>query len=278
MGDEKPDKFKAVWVSHSSISDFLRCPRLYYLRNVYKDPRTGNKFNIVAPPLSLGGAIHEVVESLSVLPSNKRFDISLLEKFDKAWEKVSGKTGGFKDEKTEKEYKERGYEMLKRLKESPQILLEKAVKIRADGGLPYYWLSETDNIILCGKIDWIHYLEDSDSVHIIDFKTGKNEENEDSLQLPIYFLLAKNLQKREIKKASYWYLDSGKVSEMPLPIEAEAFEKVFDVAKRIKLGRQIDHLKCPKGGCFACRPFEEVLKGKGEKVGVSEYRQDLYIL
>src|ERR1035437_4279352 len=33
------DKFNAVWVSHSSIGDFLKCPRLYYLHNVYKNDK-----------------------------------------------------------------------------------------------------------------------------------------------------------------------------------------------------------------------------------------------
>lgn len=273
-----PDKFKAVWVSHSSISDFIKCPRLYYLRNVYKDPRTGNKFTIVTPPLSLGGAVHEVVESLSVLPTDERFSVSLLQKFDVAWQKVSGKLGGFKDSATEKQYKERGQEMLRKLMENPGVLTDKAIKIKSESGLPYYWLNEEENIILCGKIDWIHYLTATDSVEIIDFKTGKNEENEDSLQLPIYYLLAKNLQKRPIEKVNYWYLDSGKIVQMQLPDEKDAYERVYEVAKRMKLGRLINHLKCPTDGCFACRPFEEILKGNGEKVGLSEYRQDLYIL
>lgn len=273
-----PDKFKAVWVSHSSISDFVKCPRLYYLRNVYKDPRTGNKFNIVTPPLSLGGAVHEVVESLSVLPTEERFSVSLLQKFDVAWEKVSGKLGGFKDSITEQQYKERGQAMLKKLMENPGVLTDKAIKIKSESGLPFYWLSEEENIILCGKIDWIHYLTATDSVEIIDFKTGKNEENEDSLQLPIYYLLARNLQKRPVDKVNYWYLDSGKIVQMKLPDEKDAYEKIFEIAKRMKLGRLINHLKCPTDGCFACRPFEEILKGNGEKVGLSEYKQDLYIL
>lgn len=277
MAQEKKDKFTAVWVSHSSISDFLKCPRLYYLRNVYKDPRTGNKFTIITPPLSLGQAVHEVVESLSVLPTSERFTKSLLDKFDTSWKKVSGKKGGFKSKEEEEKFKKRGEGMLLKLAENPGALKEKAIKIKSDG-LPYYWLSEEENIILCGKIDWIHYLENSDSVEIIDFKTGRNEESEDSLQLPIYYLLAKNLQKREVSGVKYWYLDSGKVVTQRLPNEKEAFDRVFEVAKRIKLGRQINHLKCPDGGCFACRPFERVLKGEGEKVGVSEYRQDLYVL
>ena len=90
------DKYKAVWVSHSSIADFIACPRAYYLRNVFKDPKTGHKITVTSPSLSLGSAVHEVVESLSVLPVDERLSISLLKKFDVAWQKVSGKVSGFK--------------------------------------------------------------------------------------------------------------------------------------------------------------------------------------
>ena len=88
-----PDKYSATWVSHSSISDFLKCPRAYYLRNVYKDPATGHKMTIASPPLALGQAVHEVIESLAVLPAGERLKISLVKKLDPIWLKVTGKKG-----------------------------------------------------------------------------------------------------------------------------------------------------------------------------------------
>lgn len=273
------DKYKAIWVSHSSIADFLKCPRAYYLRNVYKDPKTGHKMTIVTPPLALGSAVHEVLESLSNLPAEERLNISLVKKFDAAWQKVTGKKGGFLDHDQEQEYKERGVAMLKRVEENPGPISRKAVKIKSEINLPNYFLSEEDNIILCGKIDWLEYLEDSDSVHIVDFKTGRNEEGEESLQLPIYLLLAKNTQARNVTSASYWYIDkTTELTPKVLPTEKEAFEKVFEVAKRIKLARQINHFVCPHEGCSRCTPLERLLKGEGEKVGVSDTRQDIYIL
>lgn len=276
----KPDKYKAVWVSHSSISDFLKCPRAYYLRNVYKDPETGHKITVVSPPLALGAAVHEVVESLSSLPTEERLKISLLKKFDVAWLKVSGKKGGFKNYSQESEYRDRGIAMLKNIEANPGPILRRAIKIKTgDLGLPNYLFSEEENIILCGKIDWLEYLEEIDSVHIIDFKTGKNEEGADSLQLPIYLLLASNTQTKKVAKASYWYLDRDtELRGKELPDEKEAYEKVMDVAKRIKLARQLNHFVCPQKGCMNCRPLERILKGEGEKVGVSDTRQDIYIL
>ncbi|MEK7472875.1 MAG: PD-(D/E)XK nuclease family protein [Patescibacteria group bacterium] len=272
------DKYKAVWVSHSSISDFLACPRSYYLRNVYKDPKTGHKITVTSPALSLGSAVHEVIEGLSVLAVEDRLKTPLLKKFDIAWQKVSGKVGGFKDKKQEDEFKERGREMLKRVESHPGPILKKAVKIATDF-LPNYYLSEEDDIILCGKIDWLEYLEDSDSVHIIDFKTGKNEENDESLQLPIYLLLATNTQNRKVEKASYWYMNkSDDLVEKSLPNIVDSKDKVLTVARRIKLARQLNHFVCPTKGCMKCRPLERILKSEGEKVGVSDTKQDIYIL
>lgn len=273
------DKYSATWVSHSSISDFLKCPRAYYLRNVYKNPKTGHKMTIVSPPLALGQAVHEVIESLAVLPVEERLKISLVKKLDPVWLKVTGKRGGFENHGEEQEYRARAVKMLINLQENPGPILEKAIKIKSKMNLPNYWLDEKEGIILCGKIDWLAYNEKDDSVQIIDFKTGKNEEKEDSLQLPIYLLLATNTQSKKVTGVSYWYLnrDDG-IVEKKLPDIKESNEKVLKIAQRIQLARKINHFKCPTDGCYACRPYEKILKGGGEFVGVSDTRQDVYTL
>lgn len=273
-----PDKYTAVWVSHTSINDFLQCPRAYYLKNVYKDPKTNHKIQLMSPPLALGQAVHAVLESLSVLPGSERFKESLIAKFEREWKRVSGKRGGFFDDETEEHYKNRGKEMLLKVMDNHGPLDGLAVKIKED--LPHYWLSEEDNIILCGKIDWLEYLNDSDSVHIIDFKTSKSEENESSLQLPIYHLLVHNCQHREASKASYWYLGLDKMVEKKLPDLDSAKEQVLKIAKEIKLARQLERFKCPhgEGGCSACRSMEKILRGEAEFVGENDYRQDVYVL
>jgi len=271
------DKYSAVWVSHSSISDWLSCPRAYWLKNVYKNPQTRKKMAIVSPPLSLGQAVHEVIESLSVLAVDRRLAEPLLAKFNQAWEKVKGKKGGFLSETEEAKYKERGKEMLLRVEKNPGPLKNLAVKIQME--LPYYWLSEKDNIILCGKIDWLEYLKDEEAVHIIDFKTGKNEEKADSLQLPIYYLLVSHTQDRPVKKVSYWYIDrESKPVEQKLKDLESAEEKILKIAKEMKLARQLNRFKCPQGGCRNCLPMERILQGEGELVGTDEMDREVYIL
>lgn len=272
------DKYTAIWVSHSSISDFLRCPRAYYLNNVYRDPKTHHKISLMQPSLALGQAVHEVLEELSQLPVERRFSESLISRFEQVWERLSGKRGGFVNADQEQHYRQRGEEMLRRIMNHPGPLKRKAVKIRAD--LPYYWLSDEDNIILCGKIDWLEYLPADDSVHIIDFKTGKSEEKADSLQLSIYYLLTQNCQRRKVARASYWYLDrSDEPKSVKLPNQETAHQKVLGIAKKIKVIRQLEVYKCPqKVGCPACRPLTQIIEGKAEFVGVNEFDQDMYII
>ncbi len=271
------DKYTATWISHSSLSDYLTCPRAYFLKNVYRDPKNNHKVQLVTPPLSLGSAVHEVIESLSVLPTKNRFREPLLAKFENAWTKITGRRGGFFDVETEYRYKQRGIGMLKKVDDNPGPLMNLAVKI--DMELPYFWLSEDDNIILCGKIDWLEYLPDTDSVHIIDFKTSKREEDPKSMQLPIYHLLVHHCQKRKVTKASYWYLEtSDTTTEKTLPDLKDAATKILKVAKQIKLARQLERFKCPTNGCRHCEPMEEIISGRAEFVGISDFGQDMYVL
>lgn len=271
------DKYTAVWVSHTSISDFLKCPRSYFLKHVYKDPKTKHKVKLMSPALALGSAVHEVLESLSQLPRMERFAKPILERYEDSWKKVTGKKGGFLDRDTEYKFKLRGQEMLKRVMRHPGIIELPAVKIQKD--LPYFWLSPEENIILCGKIDWLEYLPESDSVRIIDFKTGKNEEDADSLQLPIYHLLVNYCQKRKVSAAAYWYLDSeDNLTTKELPDLEGSRQKVLGVAMKVKLARQLQRFKCNAGdGCWDCLPYEAVIKGEAEFVGSDEYNYDVYV-
>ena len=274
------DKYKAVWVSHSSIGDFLKCPRAYFLRNVYKNEQ-GRKINIVKPALSLGQAVHKAVEGLGNFKADERFKRPLEQAFEEAWGKVSGKRGGFISDAEEKEAKERGLAMIQRVEKNPGPLKNKTVRLKEHEMLPNFFLSEPDNIILCGKIDWIEYIPEDDSVRLLDFKTGRSEEKEDSLQLPIYLLLMKNLQKRNVTGASYWYLDKDDTPKaVTLPEYEKAYADVLAVARRVKEAREKKEFPCPKGegGCYACRPFEKILRGEAEYLGVGEYTQDLYLV
>jgi len=227
--------------------------------------------------------VHETLESLTKYKVEDRFKKSLLEAFEENWKKVSGKIGGFRAEKEESDAKERAKQMIERVAKNPGPLLKKTIKLKNEESemLPNFFLSEEDNIILCGKIDWLEYIEADDSIRVIDFKTGKNEEGQDSLQLPIYILLLNALQKRKVSGAAYWYLDNADTpSSVALPEITSAREKVLTIARKVKEARGIGRFECPRGsqGCFSCQPYEKILKGEAEFVGIGGYNQELYLL
>lgn len=292
------DKYTAVWVSHSSMGDFLKCPRSYYLHNMYKDPATGRKMSIVTPHMALGTAVHNVLEDLANYPANERFNRDLRAKFEEEWEKVAGLKGGFLTPEQEEEFKMRGKEMINNVIADPKFLVNQRVKLPKEKMNPNFYLSEDDNIILNGQVDWIEFLP-NETLHIVDFKTGKREEADGSLQLPIYLLLCNKLRPQwKVSKASYWYLESGKVVEKELPDAETAYRDVYDIALRVKQARDAGVFNCPQGnydsvtgqgGCMNCRPYEKILdwkKGKQDdeqsssviSIGIGGFNQDMFVV
>ena len=282
MIENKQDKYSAIWVSHSSISDFLKCPRAYFLRNVYKNER-GHKINVVSASLSLGSCVHETLEGLLRYKAEERVLQPLELQFEENWKKFTGKHGGFKSEREEVETKSRGFKMIQRVAKNMGPLLHKAVKLppHANDMPPNFYLSEEENIVLSGKVDWLEYVKADDSVRVIDFKTGKRDESQDSLQLPIYVLLLNALQKRKVSGAAYWYIErNDNPTEVQLPEITVAKEKVLEAAMKVKQAREKNEFLCPRGvaGCFVCRDFEKIIKGEAEFVGIGGYNQEMYIL
>ncbi len=296
MINKKQDKYNAVWLSHSSISDFLKCPRLYYLKNIWKN-KEGSKVNIVSPFLSLGSAVHQTIEPLALIKTEERMNQPLLEIFNKNWEKFEGEIGGFIDRETAEIYKQQGLEMIRNVQDNPGILNKKTVKFYTGDFIPNIYLSEKDNIILCGLVDWVEYEEATDTLRVIDFKTGKNDEKEDSLQLPIYKILVEALQKRKVSKGAYWYLARDKfpknveiLDEDLEDIKNKILEIGLDIKKRKNVVNKKDLEKnflCERGdSCYACKQFELIKEfdenpGSVENVkylGLGEYKQGLYFI
>ncbi|NMB70516.1 PD-(D/E)XK nuclease family protein [candidate division WWE3 bacterium] len=273
-----PDKFSAVWLSHSSISDFIKCPRSYYLKNVYKDPITKHKIMVANPNLSLGSAVHNVLETVSNTSLANRPRLNLHFLLDAEWRKFSGDKGGFKDTIQEETFKQRGHKMIDRVMTHWDPLLFETVSMGDD--LPFYWISEADNIILCGKVDWLSK-HPQGGIQIIDFKTGRYEESEDSLQLPIYALLVKKILNEDKMTVSYWYLDSADLPiNMALPNLEEAEKSIHEIGLKIKQARQSNNMLCPRGeeGCFSCRDYEKIIKGEAKYLGLGEFNKDLYLV
>ncbi len=327
-----PDKYKAIWLSHSSYENYIKCSRLYYLANIYKDPKTKNKIGITSPYMSLGIAMHNVLEPLAEIKAEKRSVINLLEKYEYEFNKFHGDIGGWRDNTEEDLFYERGLEMIKKVYNNFQkensnstseynvennnikikkgdnkyILLEKSIRpsLYYKGDMiPNIYISEKENIILCGSIDWIVYKEKV--VCVIDFKTGRNEESEESSQLLIYKKLFESLQNKwKVNQYAYYYLESDKIKYKDWT-EAEVNNRIEQMTKEmIRVGVEIRdsrydllwskdkkyiekyfpkdnfqaNFKCKNGvsGCRNCLPYESIIRGQAVYVGQGNYGQDLY--
>ena len=68
---------------------------------------------------------------------------------------------------------------------------------------------------------------------------------------------------------------------MILPDVVSAKERVLSVALKVKELRERGIFECKKGvaGCFACTPFEKILRGEAELVKTDEERKtELYMV
>lgn len=265
----------AVFISPSSLADFDKCAQLYFYKNVYRSPR-GLKIQITNPALALGQAIHDTLENFLRFPSSDRDKNLLMEKFEFAWGNISGGKGGFASVPEEKEYKDRALEMLNRFWQNDHFKNTEMTKIP---GFPKAELG--NDLILTGKLDWLE--EDKDGYHLVDFKTGKNEEKEDSQQLPIYAVLISGIFKTVKIRASYWYLDKdSEIVSFPLPEIEETTKYLKRKGEIIKMVRSTNSYRCQSGGesCWACRDILAVAQGKGKLVNMDPInrKQEIYIL
>ncbi len=275
----------AVFLSPSSLADFEKCPQLYYLRNVYRSPR-GLKIQLINPNLALGQTIHDVLDQFLKLPVEQRSKEELERTFETIWSFTSGEKSGFNSSQEEEAYKKRGEEMLKRFLENKHFQETEMVKI------PQFPKVELGNdLILTGKLDWVEKgpegyrqsLKPQSGYKIVDFKTGKNEEREDSMQMPIYAFLVSRVFKTEEITACYWYLDKDtEVTACILPDLTKTQSYLKQKGEIIKLTRQTGSFRCQSGkeSCWACKDMLAVSQGKGKLVSMDPVnrKQEIYIL
>lgn len=266
----------AVFISPSSLSDFDRCPQLYYYRNVYRNPKTNLKIQIINPALALGQTVHETIDRfVSGAATDKSFG-ELSKIYEWYWGQIGGEKGGFFSQDLEKSYKERGFKMLQRFYKNEHFHTVKPTKLPS---FPKLDLGE--DIILTGKVDWI---EDKGTYyHIVDFKTGQKEERDDSKQLPIYAILTKGVLKVDEVKVSYWYLDKNDdLTDFELPDLEKEFIHLKQKGTVLKMARQSKSFRCSSGyeTCRYCRDYFDVARGKGKMVAMdtSNRKQEIYVL
>jgi len=266
-----------IFISPSSISAFKSCPKAYYYQQIYKNPKTGLKIQVINPKLALGSVIHDTLGQFLHTPGVVKEKDQLLNILTRYWNNISGKKGGFLSAEEENQFKDRALKMLETFWANQHFKSTDPVKMP-----DFPKLDLGDDLTLTGKLDWIEE-EGAGKYHIIDFKTGEKEERSDSIQLPTYAVLATSFLKSPQIRASYWYLDKEKeLRPYNLPNLTDTLNELRKIGLIIKNSRLTNSFRCGSGldSCWACRNFKAVVEeGRGELVSVDYNRkQEVYII
>jgi len=198
-----------LYLSPFKISMFLECPRRYKFHYI---DGLAEKFKKPKPHFTMGENVHRTLkEFYDSLPPQKRTKENLENLLREIWRQ---NRAGFRDREEEKKFGLLALSMLNKFYQETDItkkplLLEKSYKINL-----------SKEIILQGKIDRVDL--EGDGLVIIDYKTGKEPEDNDYLQLIIYSIIISQKINKQIKEASYWYLKNNcKVSINPTEKDLE---------------------------------------------------------
>lgn len=261
----------ALWISYTGLKDFLRCPRSFYLKNRYRNPKTGYKLQITSGPMTLGSVIHDAIKWYLQTDRTANKD-QVIAQFRNLWLKYRGKRGGFRSREEEGDFGRRGLSMLENFMKNAATL---------ESNLPAYNFLRyqlDEKIVLSGKVDFIGELADG-SLHILDFKTGAKEE-EDSTQLHTYAIMAESNFAKPVSKISFWYLDKDDLPKEavldPLPDKLDWLKnKALEIQQAVEKNNWV----CIKGSelCFDCRNYQAIIEGKGEfQFSDAEFKKDVY--
>lgn len=247
--DKKIDYSKIY--SPSRLKTFSQCQKsyhFYYLDPIYS--RMKNELKRLPQNIfsfhTLGKAVHNAITLFYHLPLEQRTEENLLKQLRETWvsevqwnkKPPLGKWGGFETVEEERGCYAQAILMLKKFFEITEV--EPEIEYLPTKDFKKSISDYTDLITplnkdfdISGKFDLITKNEDG-SLQVIDFKTGKREE-EDYFQLRFYKLLAEENFKKPVKKASFHFLKTGNKREFDLEneksksIKKEILEKIHQI-------------------------------------------------
>ena len=254
--DQKID-FSKIY-SPSKIEIFSKCPKSYHFH--YLDPvysRMKNELKKRPDNIwkfyTLGKAVHNAITLFYYLPPKERTESRLLENLKETWRSEVlwdkkpplGKWGGFKTVEGERNSYRQAISMLKNFlkmaKIEPEIEYLPTQNFRRS-------MDDYINLItplneefdISGKFDLITG-ENNESLRIIDFKTGKSEDD-DGFQLRFYKILTEAKFRRPVEKASLYFLKTGSKKEFDLGKEKteKIKEEVLEKIRMIKTAKNFE--------------------------------------
>lgn len=221
--DVKEINIKEIFAFTSHISLYNLCPRIYKLQKKYNFVPTKNKGMI------FGVLVHETLEDINKnIFMGKNLDFNIIkEKFIENYNNIYKKNRV----NIEKDILKSGEESIVYYYKNYKNLFDEIKDIE----IKLSFVEE--KYILEGIIDLV--VEKDGEIQIIDFKTGKRNENEKVYinQLEIYAYLLKGKYGKEIKKGKLYYLGEkeNRITEINFSREklSNAIKSFNDTAERI---------------------------------------------
>ncbi len=220
--------------SPSKLGMFSQCPKsyeFYYLDPIYSPMKTDLKKlpQNIYPFFTLGKAVHNAITLFFHSPLRQRTKSSLKEHLKQTWQSETmknkkpplGKWGGFANLEEEREAYGEALQMLDNFFRMLGDDFEIEYLPTADF---YHSIKDYQDLItplsndfdISGKFDLV--ARDGESLHLVDFKTSKREE-ENPFQLRFYKILAEEKFKKPVKKASFYFLKTGNKKRFDLEKE-----------------------------------------------------------
>ena len=256
--------------SYSKLALFDKCKKQYHFQ--YLDSVIEKRdFKKQRDYQTKGNAVHGAITLFYHLPLEKRSFENLKNSLKEAWfseinpfkDPPLGEIGGFDTLEYERETYRDAIRILKNFFElgetDPPIFYLPTNNIKNSfDDYKNFIKPLNDELFISGKMDRIDKLED-ESLRIIDFKTGK--EDQDRFQLDFYKLLAELNFDNKIKTVSFYYLDTGKIEDIDVSgiDQNKIKDQVLEKIKNIRGEKEFS--PSPSGLCEHC-DFLEICPAK----------------
>jgi len=272
-----------------SLGLYVKCPKQFYFEyldnytSVYPHKQEIKNIQIEAgkrKELTLGSLLHIILNDFFRLPKDERHEEKIVTLLKETWTGENGgargKSGGFPNIEEERQWYREALDILTRFCHSQDLapdiayLPEKEKEnefIKAN----FLKVNVRSDVTLAGKIDRIDKSETGEVYHLIDYKTGKSEQNDD-FQLMAYSILATEALGMPPTKASYLYLRSGNLKSFDPNKEAIECTKarIIEIAEQIR--NEKDFLPRPTKMCYYCDYLEFCPAKEKARNLIAEYK------
>lgn len=249
--------FSGFVVTPTKVHYYLECPRkywYYYINGETKYQQAEKGY------FTLGEHVHDALREFFAIPPTLRVPEKLFELLDNRWATKNGLAGGFTTPENEEEAKRRAVVMLQRFLEKEDWRMEILQLPVEEGRIQgYRYAAVSNELAIGGVVDRIDRDPDG-RLHVIDYKTGKNDEP-DNWQLPMYAVLIGRLFGESVGRTSYLFLEHGRrhTEEISIRANVDTIKRVIDVVSRIPRSKNKEDFVCPQGDhCRHCDYLYEI--------------------